>query len=199
MELWNEIKEMFSESDKKIDIIPGEINNGLSNLKASNVNENSTFGSIIKNSAGITIDNWIFLFAQKNKQNKGIIDYKENGNQMVGYDAVGGIFSINLGKFNDGIGKLWYFSPIDLSWRNLEISYAEFIAWIAQSDLDEFYDFVPKNELQENCEELKMGKAILFYPLLCSDEFSIATASKVIVSFDELYKIEMELSSGISN
>ena len=111
---------------------------------------------------------------------------------IVATDVVGGIFAINLGKFDEGIGDVWYFAPDTLDWEDLELRYSEFIAWLAQGNIDEFYSSMRWTNWRESAKNVEFDKSILIYPFLWSEEVNIETASKSIVPFDELFATNME-------
>lgn len=111
---------------------------------------------------------------------------------IVATDVVGGIFAINSGKFDEGIGDVWYFAPDTLDLEDLELRYSEFIAWLAQGNIDEFYSSMRWTNWRESAKNVEFDKAILIYPFLWSEEVNIETASKSIVPFDELFATNME-------
>ena len=90
------------------------------------------------------------------------------------------------------IGDVWYFAPDTLDWEDLELRYSEFIAWLAQGNIDEFYSSMRWTNWRESAKNVEFDKAILIYPFLWSEEVNIETASKSIVPFDELFATNME-------
>ena len=75
----------------------------------------------------------------------GIIDFNsyfmkyEKNMFVVATDVIGGIFAINQGKYCEDIGKVWYLAPDTLEWESLSFEYSEFIAWLAQGNINDFY------------------------------------------------------------
>lgn len=203
-DLWQEINNMFRSSNRKIDLNLDESKDGIKALDILKITSKSVLGSIILNTSGIVIDNWIRIFGHNSNINRGIIEYnviEENGVAtkvikmlIVADDVVGGIFALNAGRFSEGIGKVWYFAPDTLEWEYLEMEYSEFIAWTTQGNIDEFYSTMRWSTWKEDCKNVKFNDAILIYPFLWSNEIQLEKADKKIVPSEELLKLNQEYS-----
>ena len=177
-DLWNGIYELISESSKKISVFDGNESVGYAELKKMNVLSKSTLGAIVIFSSGISIDNWLRIVGQENSEHQGIWSYndyqKENVSlekmTIVGQDIVGGLFAINIGKYQEGIKKVWYFAPDTLQWEYMDMNYAEFIAWAIQGNTDEFYSSMRWKCWKEDCSKAEFDEMILIYPSLWSKE-----------------------------
>lgn len=138
------------------------------------------------------------------KKNRGIVSYNlinEDGIAekidkmlIVADDIVGGVFALNAGRFSEGIGDVWYFAPDTLEWESLEMKYSEFIAWIAQGEIDEFYSTMRWSLWKEDSKSVNFNEAILIYPFLWSNEIQIEKADKKIVPVEELLDINQDYS-----
>ena len=202
--LWQEIKNMFIKSNRKIDLNLDESKDGKKSLEILKITSESPLGSIILNTSGIVIDNWIRIFGHDTNTSKGVIGYNEIGENgvatkitkmlIVADDVVGGIFALNAGRFSEGIGEVWYFAPDTLAWESLGMQYSEFIAWIAQGNINEFYSTMRWSTWKEECKDIKFNESILIYPFLWSNEIQLEKADKKIVSSEELFKINQEYS-----
>lgn len=189
---------------RKIDLNSDELENGIKALDVLQITSKSALGSIILNTSGIVIDNWIRILGHDSNINRGILEYnliKENGVAtkvtkmiIVANYIVGGIFALNFGRFSEGIGEVWYFAPDTLEWESLEMRYSEFIAWTAQENIDEFYSTMRWSTWKEDCKKIKFNEAILIYPFLWSNEIKLEKADKKVVSYEELLKINQEYS-----
>lgn len=183
--LWLEIKEMFETSQTEVTIFNGAGSDSAKICDMLRVTSASAMGAVILNTSGVVFDDWIRLYGG---------DTSDRVKQMliVATDVVGGIFAINSGKFDEGIGDVWYFAPDTLDWEDLELRYSEFIAWLAQGNIDEFYSSMRWTNWRESAKNVEFDKSILIYPFLWSEEVNIETASKSIVPFDELFATNME-------
>ena len=206
--LWQEINNIFISSNRQLVLNSDELENGIKALNVLQVTSKSAIGSIILNTSGIVIDNWIRILGHDSNINRGILSYnsiEENGVAtqidkmlIVADDVVGGVFALNAGKFSEGIGEVWYFAPDTLQWESLEIQYSEFIAWIAQGNIDEFYSTMRWSTWKEECKNVKFNEAILIYPFLWSNEIELEKADKKIVTAEELLKINQEYSKKLN-
>ena len=203
-DLWKEINSIFINSHRKIDLNSDELKDGIKSLEILKITSKSALGSIILNTSGIVIDNWIRILGHGSDINRGIIGYNmigENGVAtkikkmlIVADDVIGGIFALNAGKFSEGIGEVWYFAPDTLGWESLEMKYSEFIAWTTQGNVDEFYSTMRWTTWKEDCKDIKFNDSILIYPFLWSNEIQLEKADKKIVLSEELLKINQEYS-----
>lgn len=206
MSLWNELEEMFEKSKNNVKVY-------IANEKTQDIVEkigitiNSTLGSIIYNSEYILVDNWVRVIGRGNVNNNGIIDINkyfmkyEKNMYIVATDVVGGVFAINQGKYMEDIGKIWYLAPDTLEWESLSLEYSEFIAWLAQGDINDFYQSMRWENWIDLARNVNIDQGILIYPFLWSSEIELQTATKKIVPFYELIDINMEYISklGINN
>ena len=199
-DLWTEIYDMISNSSKEICVFGGNENTGYGELKKMNLQRKSMLGAIVAFSSGISIDNWIRIMGQKNLIHKGILAYQSYQKEstvlekmtIVGQDVVGGIFAINIGKYSEGVKKVWYFAPDTLQWECMDMNYAEFVAWAIQGNTDEFYGSMRWNGWKEDCSKAGFDEMILIYPFLWSKECNLEMAAKSVVSSDELIRMNLE-------
>lgn len=196
VELWKQIESMFNKSDKNVQII---YHNVVSEDELK-VQLDKVLTSIMENTAGVAIDNWIRILGHSGENHLGVISVnelcKENsffkGLLIVAYDAVGGVFAINLERFEEGRGNVWYFAPDTLEWEDFEMNYSEFIAWTVQGDTDEFYADMRWKDWKKDCSILEFGKAYLIYPFLWAEECIIEEAVKKVVPLEELVNLNVE-------
>ncbi|WP_255291887.1 DUF2625 family protein [Bacillus pseudomycoides] len=164
----------------------------------------SALGSRVYNTSGIIVDDWIRILGSDSEKNRGILSYnlvnkdevatKIDKMLIVADDIVGGVFALNAGKFSIGVGHIWYFAPDTLEWESLDMKYSEFITWIAQGNMNEFYSTLRWNTWKEDSEIVKFDEAILIYPFLWSNELQLEKADKKIVPAKKLLNINQEYS-----
>ncbi len=199
--LWLEIKEMFKTSKINITILDDTKSENTKICKLLKISSASALGAIILNTSGIIFDDWIRLYGNDTYDRKGIakinllsekgIPEKIKRMLIVASDIVGGVFAINSGKFNEGMGHVWYFAPDTLDWEDLGLGYSEFVAWLAKGNIDEFYHSMRWNNWREYSKNIEFDKGVLLYPFLWSKEMDIESASKSIVPFEELFGINL--------
>ena len=71
-DIWNEILDIVYKSKINIDIIAGSKELGVEECNNLNIPENSVLYSVVTNSNGIIINNWIRLWGQNSNDNHGI-------------------------------------------------------------------------------------------------------------------------------
>ncbi|MDD6446985.1 MAG: DUF2625 family protein [Ruminococcus sp.] len=200
--LWNQIKTMFENSDRDIAVLGTYDSNEEKTVELLGISPESVLANIILNTSGVVVDNWVRIFGHTSSKTKGItgvnavdnsgIPQRIPGMLIVGSDIVGGIFAINLGKFSDNVGTVWYFAPDSLDWECLEFRYAEFIAWTAQDNMDRFYMSMRWQGWRNIAKEVSFNDGILIYPFLWSRESDIENDKKSVVPFEEIFKINMD-------
>ncbi len=114
------------------------------------------------------------------------------GMLVVARDIVGGLFALNIGEFAEDRGLVWYFAPATPEWESLSMKYSEFIAWLAQGKLVDFYSTMRWSNWQTDAEAVSFDEGILIYPYLWTKECNIETASKRVVPLIEIVSMNQE-------
>ncbi len=206
--LWGKIYSMFEDSNRNISIYKGIESVGIQELSNLGINKDSALGGIILNTAGVCVDNWIRIIGQSNDEHGGICKYNRLGKDIecdfvkgmliVAQDVVGGLFAVNVSKFSEDINNIWYFAPDTLEWESLDMDYAEFIEWVVDGNVDEFYVNMRWNTWKEDCKDIHFEQAYLIYPFLWAKECDLSTATKRIVPFEEMKAINLEYAKKFS-
>lgn len=203
MELWMQIKNLFNESDRQVRILENK-DQGMDELSALGASPDSVFGNIILNTNGIVVDNWISILGHSSAKHAGVADFSARmgldfgAMLIVAVDIVGGLFAINMGRFNEDQGAIWYFAPDTLEWESLELRYSDFIAWIAQGDISGFYQSFRWNGWEKDVEEVDgFNDGILIYPYLWAQECDIESASKKVVPLKEIIGSNLEFANEV--
>jgi hypothetical protein len=193
---------MFINSNRQTLLNLSETKDGKETLDILQITSKSVLGSIVLNTSGIVLDNWIRILGYDSESNRGILSYNAIGTDgnatkidkmlIIADDVVGGVFALNAGKFSVGTGDVWYFASDTLEWELLEMKYSEFIAWVAQGNIDEFYSSMRWSTWKKDSKSVKFDEAILIYPFLWSNEIQLETADKKIVPVEELLSINLE-------
>lgn len=194
--VWSEIKEILCKSKSEIIIFEGSIENGKNECEKLNIPNDSVLASVVVNCNGIYINHWIRILGQGNEKQNGIMYYNTlindsclDGMFIVANDVVGGIYAINLSRYDIEKNMIWYFAPDTLEWENLGMRYSDFIVWIVQNHVNQFYESMRWNNWRSDCRNLEFNKGYLIYPFLWAKECDIDNADKKIVLFDELMSL----------
>ena len=206
MDLWMQIKTIFDESKRQVKIFEAADDQGAKDLAVLGASPETAFGAIIANTSGIVVDNWISILGQTSTQRAGVADFNARmeadfgGMLVVAVDLVGGLFALNMGRFDEDKGLVWYFAPDTLSWESLESKYSEFIAWVAQGDIDGFYQTFRWDNWELDVWDVDgFNSGMLIYPYLWSRECSIETASKNVVPLKEIIGINLDFEKQFSS
>ena len=197
--IWQEIIDITIKSKRNIKILGGNNNIGKEECERLDIPSESVLYSVVSNSNGIIVDEWIRIWGQSNSMNEGVFYYNSkfkdyiSGMFLVASDVVGGLFAINISRFNDN-NLVWYFAPDTLEWECLDMMYNEFLAWTFQGNIDEFFNTMRWKNWEKDVESIDNDKAFLIYPFLWAKECDIETASKKIVSIDEIIEMNFEYS-----
>ncbi|WP_243763796.1 DUF2625 family protein [Bacillus sp. XF8] len=202
--LWEEISNMFSNCSREIRVNRSEAINGEYTLDKLQITPKSALGSVLLHTSGIIVENWIRVLGSDSKKNRGILSYnrvnevgvatKIDKMLIVADDVVGGIFALNTGRLSNGVGDIWYFAPDTLEWESLEMKYSEFIAWVVNGNIDEFYSNMRWNAWEKDVKDVEFDDAILIYPFLWANEIQLENAEKKVVLAEELFNLNQEYS-----
>jgi hypothetical protein len=113
---------------------------------------------------------------------------------IIADDAIGGFYILNGGGLGKDVGKIYYFSPDNLEYEPLDITYSEFLQFCFYNDLSKFYDGNRWKEWREDVSKIKGDEVFNFYPFLWTTEGSdINKNSRKVITIDEQYALNMDL------
>jgi hypothetical protein len=155
---------------------------------------------------GLLIDNgWIrILGSGSEKLNRTLPDwnrgksFKEFGDAptflLIADDAIGGFYLLNGGGLGKDLGKIYYFSPDDLEYEPLDITYTEFLQFCFDGDLDKFYEGKRWTTWRNEVSQLDGDKVFNFYPFLWTKEGKdINKISRNVVPVEEQYSFNSNM------
>lgn len=198
--IWKEIINIANQANRKIIFLKADIIDRKEECESLGIPSKTVLYSVVSNSNGIIIDNWIRIWGQDSSLNNGLFYYNSkfkdyiSGMILVACDVVGGLFAINITRFNDN-NLIWYFAPDTLDWECLNMKYNEFLAWTFQGNIDEFYETMRWKNWEEDVKGLDINKAILVYPFLWAKECDIENSTKKLVAIDEIISMNFDYSN----
>ena len=142
----------------------------------------SPMGAVIYETGGILIHyGWLRILGSGSfKLPRGLMDwnfsksFNQSGDKpkylLVADDVIGGYFALNGGSLGDNLGKIYYFSPKDLTWHDLNFTYTDFLAWALNGDVEAFYQNLFWQNWQEDVKQLDGNHMIVFTPELSEDK-----------------------------
>ncbi|MBF4465312.1 DUF2625 domain-containing protein [Flavobacterium sp. LC2016-12] len=203
---WTTVEGWIKTAKNKVEVLPVEDIKAKETLYKVQVSTHSSMGAIVFMTGGLLIDDgWIRILGSGNLRfnrtlpdwNKGK-SYKELGENpsflLIADDAIGGFYLLNGGGLGKDLGKIYYFSPDNLEFEPLDITYSEFLGFCFNNDLDKFYEGNRWNGWRDDVSKLKGDEVFNFYPFLWTVEGSdINKCSRKVISVQEQYSFNLDL------
>lgn len=112
--------------------------------------EGSELGALVAHTGGLVLDHgWVRLLAAGLGELPDVataspFTREEPHYLVLGVDVLGGIFAIDGTALGAGAGRLCYLDPTNMdaaqpAVRDLNVSHAQFMAWVLTGDVDKFY------------------------------------------------------------
>lgn len=203
---WTIVQDWIKTAKNKVEVLPVDAVNAKETLYKTQVTTRSTMGAVVFMTGGILIDDgWIRILGSGNsKFNRTLPDwnkgksFKEFGEKpsflLIADDAIGGFYLLNGGGLGKDLGKVYYFSPDNLEYEPLDISYSEFLGFCFNNDLDKFYDGNRWDGWRKDVSKLKGDQVYNFYPFLWTTEGSdINKNTRNVIPIEEQYSLNLEL------
>ncbi|MBE2290055.1 MAG: DUF2625 domain-containing protein [Chitinophagaceae bacterium] len=203
---WPLVQDWIVSAKNKVEVLPVDTTLARDALHKAQVTTHSPMGAIIYMTGGLLIDDgWIRILGSGNtKLNRTLPDwnksrsFKEYGETpsflLIADDAIGGFFLINGGLLGKDLGKVYYFSPDNLEYEALNITYTEFLLFCFNNDLDKFYKGLRWTNWRDEVAQLDGNKVFNFFPFLWTKEGKdINKNSRKEVPIDEQYSLNIEM------
>lgn len=179
---WTLVKEWIDSAKNKVEVLTADTTKAKEVLFKTQVTTRSPMGAIVYMTGGLLIDNgWIRILGSGNaKLNRTLPDWNKGktlkdsvettGFLLIADDAIGGFFILNSGAFAKDIGKVYYFSPDNLEFEPLDLTYSDFLIFCFNNDLDKFYEGYRWKNWKEEVYRLPGDKVYNFVPPLWTKE-----------------------------
>lgn len=208
---WPYVEQWIKEAKNKVEILSADSAEARNALFKTQVTTRSPMGAIVYMTGGLLIDDgWIRVLGSGNeKLNRSLPDWNKGktfedfGEQppflLIADDAIGGFFLLNGGGLGNDPGKIYYFSPDNLEYEPLDISYTEFLNFCFNGDLDEFYEGYRWTDWKTEVSKINGNEVFSFYPFLWTTEGKdINKNSRKAVPVEELYHLNLEFRQQMS-
>lgn len=204
---WQEIQDILDQGETAYTILPKNDLKAQTTLLQMQITTKSYLGCIAYETGGILFDHgWIKLLGAGNEHVYGDLLFWNGQSQaesgqpviiqplskvlVVAYDVVGGFFALNGGGLGE-LPSIYYFAPDTLEWEDTELTYSEFVIWLASGRLNQFYETMRWNGWQDEVDRLSPDRAIHFYPPLWTEEGSVDTSSKKAMPIAEFWSLNV--------
>lgn len=202
---WTLVKAWIDSAKNKVEILLCDTTKAKEALLRTQVTTRSPMGAIIYGTGGLLIDDgWIRIIGSGHTKlertvpdwNKGK-SFKEFGEQpkflLIADDAIGGYFAINGGEFGTDMGKIYYLSPDNLEWEQLDLTYSDFLAFCFNGDLEDFYSNLRWTNWRDEVAKLEGDKVYNFFPPLWTKEGKdVNKSSRRPIPIEEQYRFNLD-------
>ena len=202
---WPVVKDWIESAKNKVEILTADSAKAKDALFKTQVTTRSPMGSVVYMTGGILVDDgWIRILGSGNpKLNRTLPDWnKEKSIEkfgeaspflLVADDAIGGFYLLNGGGLGKDLGKIYYFSPDNLTYEPLDLTYSDFLQFCFNNDLDKFYKGKRWAKWRDEVSKLEGDKVFSFYPTLWSKEGkNINKNTRKVISIEEQYNLNIE-------
>ena len=203
---WVLLRDWISSAKNKIEILNVDTVKAKEALYKTQVTTRSPMGAVVFMTGGLLVDDgWIRILGSGNARlrrtlpdwNKGK-SFKEFGETplflLVADDAIGGFYLLNGGGLGNDLGKIYYFSPDNLEYEPLDITYTEFLQFCFNNDLNKFYKGKRWTKWRDEVSKLDGDKVFNFYPFLWTKEGKdINNNSRKAVPVEEQYRLNLDI------
>lgn len=203
---WTIVKDWIKSAKNKVEILPVDELKAKETLYKTQVTTRSPMGAIVFMTGGLLVDDgWIRILGSGDSKFKRTLPdwnigkaFKEFGDKpnflLIADDAIGGFYILNGGELGTDIGKIYYFSPDNLEYEQLDITYSEFLEFCFNNDLDKFYEGNRWIGWRDEVSKLKGDEVFNFYPFLWTAEGNdINKSSRKIIPVQEQYSLNLDL------
>ena len=174
---WGTIQAWMAAAARPVEILPVEQGEGEQTLVALQVPTHTTLGTVAYRTGGILLDHgWIRILGAGHPRIGGGLRYWNEslgGDPLdppvekaliVAYDALGGLFALNGGKWPGDPGLAHYFTPDTRKWEPMGLGYSEFVEWAMSERLDMFYEGLRWSGWEDEIGRVGPDQAISVYP-----------------------------------
>ncbi|NUU77740.1 DUF2625 family protein [Paenibacillus xylanilyticus] len=200
---WEELKELLDSGQNTYVYVPAQRKDAEDTLYRLQVSTRSYLGAVAYETEGIVLDHgWITLLGAGGESifgsltswngvsDKPCVQALE-GMMVVAYDVAGGFFALDTGKFGR-TGEVYYFAPDTLEWESTELAYSGFINWLANGNLEQFYQTFRWNGWQNDLTQIQRGQVFAYYPPLWTQEGGGESSSKAPIAVEEAWKAALD-------
>lgn len=180
------IMDDINRSTKKVQVLPVKETIKEEARKRLSLNPESVCGTVIENTGGIIIEDWIRLYGSGEVNVIARNELYPFEEFVVGEDILGGLY-VYLEN-----GNIGYFAPDCLELEDMEIRYSQFLYWCLHGDTDTFYLDYRWKGWQQEVAKLGYDEGVAFYPFLWAEAESLESRMRKVVPINEMIGLEFD-------
>jgi hypothetical protein len=204
---WPSVQSWIDSAKNKVEVLPADSNKAKVALFQTQVTTRSPMGAVVYHTGGILVGGgWIRILGSGHPRfNRSLPEWNKGrsskaGGEQLGFflvadDAMGGFFAVNGGAFSSKqMGKVYYLSPDNLEWEDLDLTYTQFLLFCFNTDLDHFYEGYRWKGWQKEVAALPGDKVYNFFPYLYTREGkNINNSSRSAIPVAEQFDFNMNM------
>jgi hypothetical protein len=168
---WPQLEAAARQSGRA-EILPRAADAARSCIERLQVTTRSTLGAFAHETGGAFLDRgWLRLFGCGHERlPRALGHWNEtlgvplSDFLLVADDVVGGVFAINGGALEGGIGNVFYFAPAQLAWEDMRVSHSAFVRWTLGGDVASFYGNLRWRGWEDEVERVGGDQTLSLYP-----------------------------------
>lgn len=200
---WPLVQGWLAAATNPVVVLPPDVEKRDAVLLAVQVTLRSSLGAIVHETGGLLVDDgWIRVLGSGHERLPRPLAEWNRGRSTRSFDApppfllvaddvLGGFFALDGGGLGSGIGDVHYFAPDTLEWESLGFGYTDFLGWLADGDLEKFYETFRWPGWRHETRALAGSQAYSFYPFLSTGPMPVEERSRREVPIDELYRLHV--------
>lgn len=176
---WNNYKNKLLNSPNEVRIFEKH------EITESSHNYRSFMEAVVNHVSHITINKYLRILGTSDSAYENIFEFTNvyrdifgEEKYIIANDVFGGLFATER--------TVHYFAPDSLQWEDLGVNYEEFLEWIAEEDITEFYQSFLWKDYEEMVAKVASNEGIYVYPFYWSQECDPNTAFKKIVALKDI-------------
>jgi hypothetical protein len=197
---WPKIAMAIEKASNKITVLPADPKKAKVAILALQESTKNPLATVVYHTGGILIDDgWIRILGSGHEQMKrNLPDWNKNKAKTKGFlliadDVIGGFYLINKGELGTDTGKVYYFSPKDLTYNPMHMDYNGFLDFCFKNDLNKFYTGLRWKTWRTDVRKLDSDKVFIFLPFLWGKgSKSIDQSMRQVIPAEEKYFLMLE-------
>ncbi|MFD2418286.1 DUF2625 family protein [Amycolatopsis pigmentata] len=187
---WPMVSDAFAASFTSYRVLPPDPGRCRATLHQLQVTARSPLGAITLNTGGILVhDGWVRVYGGSGGGETGMPgmaevnrfpatvepDWQPPAGLIIAHDVLGGVFALNgvapeqHGR-PGGPGSVVYFSPVTLTWEDMEMGHSQWLNWLLDGGAAGHYEDMLWPGWRAEVAELGLRDGIAVYPFLWSEE-----------------------------
>lgn len=209
---WEQVEAWLAASSRSIEILDCSRSDGEATLLAAQVTSRSPLGAVALHCGGILVDGgWLrILGAGHERIGGGLREWNERlggtpldpppgAALIVAYDALGGFFALNGGRWPGQTGSVHYLAPDGTGWQRFDLGYSGLLQWSMSGDLVGFYETERWPGWEAEVSALGPDQALSIAPPLGFEKTPIGERSRRAVPARELWTFHHELARQVAD